>query len=456
MERHKMPRSLTGIADVLRGFIDEVPGAVNHGLRPQLHPPSADVIVVERPIVDRRIDVLQQVIHVLLSEPWEGPVHPLGELLVHFNPGIEEEGALKHIVSGQDIDRLVEASALQEAQTSLLDVLSIRNRTVDVCGRRGRADVGEVALNDRLRVELSGFVQVLYVEKTHEIVEDALRLIELGNDARALRDGLGKRLRSIGSHMQQDRAARRRLAHDCNVVFGTPEEVDVLLDPFQSETLIQNTGVESTVAFDFGAGEEAESAEAVVEADKDEVFTGCLAGLGNDTRWVEVGRAGAILGAERVTAAMNLASISSALGRFFRTSTYPNQDGSVGTTRSSLVENLLRHMDVEEKAVLRGVGIDISRQGRRVQQVLLPLFNSEGDVGVRVFRDGDVGVRLPLRPGLGADLGLLADLDDAPIGLRGDWGPETEITFRPLGVADVPEFVDVGLFVVPDRPMQFL
>lgn len=113
-------------------------------------------------------------------------------------------------------------------------------------------------------------------------------------------------------------------------------------------------------------------------------------------------------------------------------------------------------MDIEEKAVLRGVGIDVSRRGRRIEQVLLPLFDGERDVGVRVFRDRDVGLGLPLRPGLGADLGLLADLDDAPIGLRGDWGSEAEIAARLLGVSDVSELVDVGLFVVPDRPMQFL
>ena len=113
-------------------------------------------------------------------------------------------------------------------------------------------------------------------------------------------------------------------------------------------------------------------------------------------------------------------------------------------------------MDIEEEAVFSGIGVDITRRDRGVQQVLFPRIQGEWDIRVRVFSHGHVSFRLPIRAALRADLRLSADLDDAPVGLRVDGASETEISLGLLRVSNVLELVDVGFIIVPKGLVQFL
>lgn len=87
--------------------------------------------------------------------------------------------------------------------------------------------------------------------------------------------------------------------------------MNVLLDPLQSEALVQQPCIGPTISQDFGAGKKAESPKTIVETDKNEFLAKIVARLLQNPRWFEGSDTRAVLGAENITASVNLLRIPS-------------------------------------------------------------------------------------------------------------------------------------------------
>jgi hypothetical protein len=106
--------------------------------------------------------------------------------------------------------------------------------------------------------------------------------------------------------VKQDGSAAGGLAHDGYLVGVAAKKVDVVLDPFKCEALVEEAGIFVAVGADFRPGEESKGAEAVVERDEYHAFVVGFVGGAEETVGLKAGRRMADFRAEGVTGAVDL------------------------------------------------------------------------------------------------------------------------------------------------------
>lgn len=82
--------------------------------------------------------------------------------------------------------------------------------------------------------------------------------------------------------------------------------MDVVLNPLQGKLLIEKACVQISIPFNFGAGHESQGAETIIEADEDEALIRICSSMLKEANWVVAGSWCSSLGAESVSATMNL------------------------------------------------------------------------------------------------------------------------------------------------------
>ncbi len=127
-----------------------------------------------------------------------------------------------------------------------------------------------------------------------------------------------------------DAATTCGFSHDRYTVRITPKQMDILLDPLQSKTLVVKPGIGSSIRLESGSSEPAEGTKSIVNGDEDNA--------------VRAGRLASFEEARRI-----VLTETGLLSRCVAAAVYPDQDRSF--FRRFTLENLFRGDNVKEKAI---------------------------------------------------------------------------------------------------------
>lgn len=113
-------------------------------------------------------------------------------------------------------------------------------------------------------------------------------------------------------------------------------------------------------------------------------------------------------------------------------------------------------MHIQQQTVLGRICVNIHRRHHPVLDYLDPALQGIGHRRVRVLAYGHLRLGLPLGLTLRAYARSGAGLYDRAVLKRGLRGAEAEVAGGGPAVADVLEFVEVGVGVVPEGAVEFL
>ena len=265
---------LVAVGLVVECAVEEV-GGTGDGVFGHEENGAAEVVGVgEGAVEDGRVERCGDVRNRAGVRAWQPELNKTGEGVGGVGGWEGEQDAFGRVVAIHDLDRFVEAALEEKPAGGVRDVLAIDDGGKGECAIMTWGVVGAKADREAVgRVQganggLLEFLQGRDVRQGQKLIEGIFLLLygDVADEPRTHGQTLLERRWACGAAVRSDvehnRRATRRFSKNGDAVWISSKEMDVLLHPFKSQTLIVKSIVRSPASrLECRSGQEAESSK---------------------------------------------------------------------------------------------------------------------------------------------------------------------------------------------------